>query len=265
MELWAHRGGGVGPLENTLEGFKLAIENGFKAVELDLMITADGHLVVHHDKCLGRLSHLLTNQAFRHNNILTNLTLAQLSSFTFNNAPVLLFIQLLNYLLKLEIQVNVELKAYSPSDGAKIAYQLKSLLSCLPDKQSEHIKRFWLFSSFNHSSLFPLACAQLPVALIYDKLRPDWLMRAKNLNAQAVHLHWSGLNQEVVHSVIKTGRKIRAFTVNQHTHFQHCQSLGVHGVFTDKIKTHKQLTCEHFENQATLPPHKQASLAADSI
>ncbi|NJM32190.1 MAG: glycerophosphodiester phosphodiesterase [Limnobacter sp.] len=47
LVLFAHRGAGTGPLENTLEGFQLAVNHGFTAVEFDIMATADGEIVVH--------------------------------------------------------------------------------------------------------------------------------------------------------------------------------------------------------------------------
>lgn len=50
----AHRGAQlVGP-ENTLQAFRLAIASGFKAVECDVQLTKDGHLVVMNDKTVDR-------------------------------------------------------------------------------------------------------------------------------------------------------------------------------------------------------------------
>ncbi len=45
----AHRGGADLWPENTLEAFARAIETGADGIEFDLQLTADGHLVVHHD------------------------------------------------------------------------------------------------------------------------------------------------------------------------------------------------------------------------
>ncbi len=251
MELWAHRGGGIGPLENTLAGFKLAIQNHFTAVELDLMITADGHLVVHHDKCLGRLSELHPNSCLPHNATLSELSLAQLSAFSINNHPILLFVQLLNFLLKSGIQVNVELKAYSPSMAAKIGTALETLFNYLPKSQFNQIKKNWIFSSFNHSSLTRLASKQFNIALLFEKLRPDWHARAVQFCANAVHVHWSALSDEIIQEVLASGRKIRVYTVNQSEIYARCLSMGVHGVFTDRITNSQQLIVQ--VKQPTLP------------
>ena len=45
----AHRGSPRVHLENTLPGFLLALEHGADAIELDLHVTGDGVVVVHHD------------------------------------------------------------------------------------------------------------------------------------------------------------------------------------------------------------------------
>jgi glycerophosphoryl diester phosphodiesterase len=53
LEIWAHRGAPLGrgelPPENTLSAFRRAMEAGADALEFDLHLTRDGHLVVHHD------------------------------------------------------------------------------------------------------------------------------------------------------------------------------------------------------------------------
>ena len=44
-----HRGSSIDAMENTLEAFQLAAEQGADGVELDVRRTADGNLVVHHN------------------------------------------------------------------------------------------------------------------------------------------------------------------------------------------------------------------------
>lgn len=50
----AHRGNQTRALENSMEAFKAAVENGTDGVEYDIVHTKEGVALVHHDKELGR-------------------------------------------------------------------------------------------------------------------------------------------------------------------------------------------------------------------
>jgi glycerophosphoryl diester phosphodiesterase len=50
----AHRGASAQAPENTLEAFRLAVEAGADAIELDVHLTSDGQLAVIHDATLDR-------------------------------------------------------------------------------------------------------------------------------------------------------------------------------------------------------------------
>ena len=55
--LYAHRGlhdGNKQVIENSMEAFRLAVDNGY-GMELDVQLTRDGKLVVHHDGSLRRV------------------------------------------------------------------------------------------------------------------------------------------------------------------------------------------------------------------
>src|SRR5919197_335566 len=51
-----HRGASGESPENTLESFQLAVTQGACLIEMDLQLTADGHIVVVHDWTLERLA-----------------------------------------------------------------------------------------------------------------------------------------------------------------------------------------------------------------
>jgi glycerophosphoryl diester phosphodiesterase len=54
----AHRGASAERPENTLESFRLALEQGADALELDVRATADGEAIVIHDATLDRTTEL---------------------------------------------------------------------------------------------------------------------------------------------------------------------------------------------------------------
>ncbi len=52
----AHRGGSREAEENTLPAFARAVAMGYGHVETDVHLTADGHVVIHHDPTLARMT-----------------------------------------------------------------------------------------------------------------------------------------------------------------------------------------------------------------
>ena len=52
----AHRGMRSHAPENTISAFKIALQNGFPHIELDVQLTADNVCVVFHDDNLDRTS-----------------------------------------------------------------------------------------------------------------------------------------------------------------------------------------------------------------
>ena len=69
MKVIGHRGAAGLALENTLESIKAAIDAGVDAVEFDVRVTADNHLVLCHDESVSRISkdtHVIKEVAAEH-------------------------------------------------------------------------------------------------------------------------------------------------------------------------------------------------------
>lgn len=111
---FAHRGGAAEAEENTLPAFARAAALGFTHAELDVHLTRDGAVVVHHDPTLARM--------FNDPRALADLTLAQVQELrSAGGAQVPLLSDLLEELP--DLCVNIELK----SDD--VAVPLAQLLS----------------------------------------------------------------------------------------------------------------------------------------
>ena len=52
--IFAHRGASAHAPENTLAAFELALAQNADGIELDVKLTADGHVVVIHDATVDR-------------------------------------------------------------------------------------------------------------------------------------------------------------------------------------------------------------------
>jgi glycerophosphoryl diester phosphodiesterase len=71
----SHRGYKKAAAENTLEAFRAAVAQGFRVIETDLHVTADGHIVLAHDPSFERLC--------GHSQLLTKMTKQEISKLRF--------------------------------------------------------------------------------------------------------------------------------------------------------------------------------------
>lgn len=55
MIIYGHRGASIELPENTLEAFTRALQLGVDVIETDVHVTADGHVVIHHDDSSQRM------------------------------------------------------------------------------------------------------------------------------------------------------------------------------------------------------------------
>ncbi len=83
IEIIAHRGASHERPENTLAAFTRAVEAGADGVELDVHLTADGVLVVHHDA----VPHDAPRPELEHRDI-QSLTFEELSAFRVRGEPI---------------------------------------------------------------------------------------------------------------------------------------------------------------------------------
>jgi glycerophosphoryl diester phosphodiesterase len=58
LQVFAHRGGGALAPENTFAAFDNGLARGAQGLELDVRLSADGVVVVHHDRTLERTTNL---------------------------------------------------------------------------------------------------------------------------------------------------------------------------------------------------------------
>jgi glycerophosphoryl diester phosphodiesterase len=219
-----HRGAGGQAPENTLDSFRLAIEQGVDMVELDLQLTADGTLVAFHDRDLQ----LGSQEALP----IESLSLDQLADAVYLDRqgdlqPGLSIPTLAAILdaLPADLPLNLELKRYSADPSRLVAALGREITG----------REQLLVSSFDWE-LLALVRRRLPGRPVAPIARRDGdalLQAARELEAFSVHSDWRIARQPFVHQAKTAGRPTLVYTVNQEELARKLLALGVSGFFSD--------------------------------
>ncbi len=223
-----HRGDKLYAPENTLSSFKQAAEKGADAVEFDVKLTADRHVIVLHDQIVDRTTNGSGNVA--------KLPLEAIKKFDagiqypgqFPNEkiPTLeeVFETIGNRLL-----MNVELTNYlTPDDG------LVTMVVELVKKYG--MEKRVLFSSFFPWNLHKTAklLPETPRALLTMRgLKGSW---GRSFGWQgdyaALNPYMTDINAGLVYRVHAAGKRVNAWTVTIETDIKRMIGLGVDGIIT---------------------------------
>lgn len=223
MRIWGHRGASHDAPENTMEAFKLAIDQGADGIETDVHMSKDGVLVLMHDEAVDR-----TSDGHGYIKDLTYDTLKGLNcnnhmeGYDFCEIPTLE--KLLALVKKTGIEVNLEIKTdvflYPGIEEAVVAmvkdYGVESQV---------------YYSSFNHYSLLKVKelVPEAKIGLLFQATTIDPWNYGKALGAQALHPYYPSLQcADYLTKAHALGLEVRPWTVND----------------VDLMKTLKQNQCD---------------------
>ncbi len=221
----AHRGGGTLAPENTLAGMRLAARMGFRAVEFDVMLSADGSPYLLHDETLER-----TTNGRGWMSETPDAVLAQLDAG--DGEPLPTFKQALALCAELGLAANVEIKPASgfelPTAAAVVAELQRWQAAGLPAI---------LLSSFSLPALryVQATAPDLPRAVLFESLPEDWLTVAQSLGAEGVHCDADAVTQKQVQAAVDRNITLRCYTVNDPEQAKTLLAWGVSGLFTDRL------------------------------
>lgn len=228
--VFAHRGASAHAPENTLAAFELALIQNADAIELDVKLSADGHIVVIHDPTVNRT----TGSQGR----VKDLSLAQLKSLdagsffseTYRGEKIPTLAEVFEAVGKRTL-INVELTNYTtPRD--KLVESVCKLVEHFG--LQEHV----MFSSFFASNL-TRARACLPKVprglLALNGLLGAW---ARSFGFafgryQALHPNLHDVSPQQVQRVHRLKRRIHVWTVNTADDMRRLFHWNVDAIFTD--------------------------------
>ena len=219
VQVCAHRGVSSDHRENTLEAFHAAVQQEADSIELDVWLTKDNQLAIHHDKtCEG----------------------IDIEGSTLERLPN--FVPTLNDVLNnfKTIPLNIELKISPFTDlqrlAERVVYELNGKITSSP----------LLVSSFNLEILQNLRKYSRRIRLGYLTAQEDWErsklfeMVTEN-NFQAVHPHHSLVSEEFMNASKEDNIEVNVWTVNEQRLVARLIDLGVNSIITDDVQMVKKI------------------------
>ncbi|HYD55846.1 MAG TPA: glycerophosphodiester phosphodiesterase [Burkholderiales bacterium] len=222
----AHRGGGALAPENTLGAIRTGAALGFKAVEFDVMLAADGVPVLIHDETTERTTGVKGRVA--------QMRAAQLEGLDAGNGEgVPRFEKAAELCRKLGVWANVEIKpaaGHERRTGEAVARMAMELWrgSELPP----------VLSSFSLAALLAAqeAAPALPRGYLVDEVPPDWESKLKRLGCVSLHCNHKKLEAERIAPIRAAGYAIACYTVNDPAWARRLLDLGVDCIITDALR-----------------------------
>lgn len=228
--IFAHRGASAHAPENTLAAFELALAQGAEAIELDVKLSADGHVVVIHDATADRTTD-------GHGRV-QDKSLVQLRSLDagaffdpkYRGEKIPTLEEVFETLGK-RLFINVELTNYkTPGD-----HLVESV--CMLIKKFGLQKQI-LFSSFLASNLAKARglLPEVPRGLLaLDGVLGAW---ARSFGFafgkyQALHPNLKDVTPQQIQRVHRLGRRVHVWTVNAADDMRRLFHWGVDAIFTD--------------------------------
>ncbi|MBT3392437.1 MAG: glycerophosphodiester phosphodiesterase [Elusimicrobiaceae bacterium] len=211
MDIISHRGASAYSQENSLKSFAIAKSMGSTMFELDVHLTKDNKIVVHHDYNLKRL--------FNKNLEIINTPYKNLKKHIPTLAQVL-------KLLGKHCFVCVEIK----NDDER--YQNIEYF-VLKEIYKSDFQNNVCISGFSYKTLQNVRALDSKINIGYSTKIFD-LKEAKKLKASSVHISKNRVNKKIVETAHKNKIQVFAYTVNDEKIFDKMKKLHIDAVFSDK-------------------------------
>jgi glycerophosphoryl diester phosphodiesterase len=230
----AHRGDSAHRPENTLASFAGALEVGAEAVELDVQLTADGHVVVIHDPTLDRTT---TGRGD-----VRRLTVAEVRAVSagypdrfgtaYAGERVPTFAEVLG-LLRERARALVEIKTESVTDDAEGGIEARV---------AEEVRRAGMngevaLISFDHRAVMRLRSLAPGVArgrLFGRCTAEEVLAHAREADCELVMPHKSQVSDALAERVHAAGLKLATWVVDEPAELKRLARFGLYGVGSNR-------------------------------
>lgn len=208
--------------------FNRAIEIGVDAIETDVQMTKDGHLILIHDETLERT----TNGTGRVKDLtleeIKNLDAGSWFSSVYGGETIPTIDEFFKLIYPTMIWVNIEIKdgfIYYPGIEEALVQKIKEY----------ELEERVVISSFNHYSIVKIKelAPELKTAVLYlEGLYQPWEY-ARQLGAAALHPEKQLVYTDIVKVAHQEGLKVFPFTVDSKEEMKQMIQMNVNGLITN--------------------------------
>lgn len=229
--VFAHRCGGALAPENTLAGLRMAAAMGCRAVEFDVMLSADSSPWLIHDETLERTTNGAGRVCDTSDDALRKLDAGGYQHRAFAGEPLPTLEAAAALCLELGLMANVEIKpaaGFESVTGEVVARLIPQLWRDAP---------LPLVSSFSDEALIAARSAAplVPLGCLWERLPSNWLDRLNALGAYSLHCATSELDDATLGTASANGIPVLCYTVNDRHAADTLFKRGVAAVFSDRI------------------------------
>jgi glycerophosphoryl diester phosphodiesterase len=233
---FAHRGSRVLWPENTLEAFQGAMGLGYRYIETDVQLTADGFVVVFHDDDLDRLTNANGPirqwrwEDLRHLNAAWSFGAAE--DYPMRNAGCRIP-RLEDVLAAFPDQYfNIDIKCagaeWAVADVIRRSRRVDSVLvGGFVDRRTARVRRIM-------KGEVATSAGQRVVVAMWSASRVGRTIRRPEVAYQVPYDYTPRLDQKFVDAVHRAGAQVHAWTVNEVEDMNHLLDMGVDGIVTDR-------------------------------
>ena len=231
--IFAHRGASAHAPENTLAAFELAVVQGADGIELDVKLSADGHVVVIHDPTVDRTTGAHGRVKDMPLNELRAFDAGSSFSDKFKDEKIPTLEEVFEAVGE-KTFINVELTNYN----TRRDHLVESV--CMLVKRFGLQKRV-LFSSFLASNLSKARSymPEVPIGLLALGGIPGAWHRSFGFafgKYEALHPNLKDATQQQIYFVHRLKRRVHVWTVNKEDDMRRLFKWGVDAIFTDDPK-----------------------------
>jgi glycerophosphoryl diester phosphodiesterase len=230
VRIFAHRGASDSAPENTMASFRKAVGLGADGIELDVQLTADGRMVVVHDRILGRTcagSGMIRDHRLGY---LRSLDFGGWFSEEFVGEKIPLLEEVIDMTKTTGTVLNIEMKTMPGKYDSDMEYALAQIIN------ETGITEKVIVSSFDHYSLKKIKsiCCMIRIAPLYVGMLNDICGYAQQLGAEYIHPQFGYIADDTLDDCRKRGLGVNVWTVDGDDDIKRMAEMGVSGIVTNR-------------------------------